>query len=458
MKLFKSYQNTGRALAMGSLMAVSFGANAEILGTEGSMFDLYANQAQISTPDGDSIRIWGFAETPTGVAQYPGPTLIVTEGDTVSVTVHNNDVSQQSVSLVFPGQAGISKLCNIGPVGTFTGCFTTFADGQNAVAAGIGHSITYSFLAAKPGTYMYHSGVSPQIQIDMGLVGALIVRPNPLTTTIPTNAQGLAYSDDESAYDSEFLFIMSEMDPKLHYMAENNVLGQWDNASYNSTLFFLNGRNSPDTLADNNLPQMPHQPYGSLVMMAPGERVLMRTLNVGRNQHPLHTHGNHFAQIARDGNRLTTAGGTLPGSILDYTLGATPGSTADMIFNWTGENMGWDIYNAEVAHTCTDVSINRTGAAGNDGFDDTTWEWCADHGKALPVIIPENQDLGFGGFYGGSPFLGDSASLPIGEGGLNPSGGMVFMWHSHSERELTNNDIYPGGMLTMAIVNKRTAP
>jgi len=23
------------------------------------------------------------------------------------------------------------------------------------------------------------------------------------------------------------------------------------------------------------------------------------------------------------------------------------------------------------------------------------------------------------------------------------------MWHSHSERELTNNDIFPGGFLTM---------
>ncbi len=24
------------------------------------------------------------------------------------------------------------------------------------------------------------------------------------------------------------------------------------------------------------------------------------------------------------------------------------------------------------------------------------------------------------------------------------------MWHSHSERELTNNNIFPGGFLTMA--------
>jgi FtsP/CotA-like multicopper oxidase with cupredoxin domain len=456
MNIFKSCQNTGRALALSSLMTVSLGVNAAIEGTPGTVFDLYANQAQISTPDGDSFQIWGFADSAGGAAQYPGPTLIVDEGNSVSITVYNNDVTQQSVSLVFPGQTGISKTCSIGPVPSTTGCYATFADGANVVAAGFGHFITYTFEATKPGTYMYHSGVSPQIQIEMGLVGTLIVRP---ATPAPADAEDLAYNDVATAYDSEFLFVMSEMDPKLHYLAENNALDQWDNAAYNSVLFFINGRNAPDTLAGDFAPELPHQPYGSLVSMVPGERVLLRTLNVGRHQHPLHLHGNHYDQIARDGNMLTTAGGAL-GAITDYTLGAVPGSTADLLFSWTGKGMGWDIFNSASAHgSCnagTDDAVdNRTNADGPDGFHDVTWEWCADHGKDIPVVIPENQDLGFGGFYGGSPYLGDVGSLPIGEGGLNPSGGMVFMWHSHSERELTNNDIYPGGMLTMAIVNKR---
>jgi hypothetical protein len=26
------------------------------------------------------------------------------------------------------------------------------------------------------------------------------------------------------------------------------------------------------------------------------------------------------------------------------------------------------------------------------------------------------------------------------------------MWHSHTERELTNDDIFPGGMMTMMII------
>lgn len=34
----------------------------------------------------------------------------------------------------------------------------------------------------------------------------------------------------------------------------------------------------------------------------------------------------------------------------------------------------------------------------------------------------------------------------------NPLAGISFMWHSHNERELTTNDIFIGGMATMALV------
>jgi hypothetical protein len=29
------------------------------------------------------------------------------------------------------------------------------------------------------------------------------------------------------------------------------------------------------------------------------------------------------------------------------------------------------------------------------------------------------------------------------------------MWHSHSEREIVNNDIFPGGMMTMLVIKAR---
>ncbi len=28
----------------------------------------------------------------------------------------------------------------------------------------------------------------------------------------------------------------------------------------------------------------------------------------------------------------------------------------------------------------------------------------------------------------------------------------MYMWHSHNEKEIVNNNIFPGGMLTMVLV------
>jgi len=54
--------------------------------------------------------------------------------------------------------------------------------------------------------------------------------------------------------------------------------------------------------------------------------------------------------------------------------------------------------------------------------------------------------------------LGTLGSLPPGEGGLNPHGGYAYMWHSHTEKELTNFDIFPGGLMTMLVIVPQGAP
>ena len=40
---------------------------------------------------------------------------------------------------------------------------------------------------------------------------------------------------------------------------------------------------------------------------------------------------------------------------------------------------------------------------------------------------------------------------------VNPSDerGWAFMWHSHNEREITTNNVFPGGMLMMMLVDSR---
>ena len=87
------------------LLLWSVQAQAVIDGIPGPNFALVAKQDFISAPDGDSILMWGYANGAASRMQYPGPTLIVTEGDMVTVTLKNElpAAHGQNVSIVFPG-------------------------------------------------------------------------------------------------------------------------------------------------------------------------------------------------------------------------------------------------------------------------------------------------------------------------------------------------------------------
>jgi FtsP/CotA-like multicopper oxidase with cupredoxin domain len=369
--------------------------------------------------------------------QYPGPTLIVNEGDTVTVTLTND--LPVATSIVFPGQSGVTA------TGGLEGLLT-----REAVA---GNPVTYTFKATKPGTYLYQSGTRPALQVEMGLFGALIVRPAASPDT-------QAYGHPDSAYDREYLLLLSEMDPGIHAQVAAGEMNP-KTSNYFAVNWFINGRNAPDTMLPDGVAWLPTQPYGAMVMMHPGERVLMRVVNAGRDLHPFHTHGNNFTVIARDGRLLESRPGAGPDlAFSDFTLKAVPGATYDAIFEWTGKGLGWDIYGTDPvkqAHTCNGKAVDDA-APGSPGFDPMTKEYCPDHGKTLPVALPGTQDLAIGALYSGSPYLGASGALPPSQVTVNPNNGFFYMWHSHREKELTNFDIFPGGMMTMLVVDPHGMP
>lgn len=406
-------------------LVVAGQAVAAIAGITGPSFSLTAKADYISTADGNSVLTWGYANG-AGIMQYPGPTLIVNQGDTVSITLSN--ALAVNTSMVFPGQSGVTTNCGV--PGSAAGLMT-------CEALPAGGTVTYTFTAAQPGTYLYHSGTKPALQVEMGLVGALIVRPT---------AANQAYDHPGSAYDREYLLLLTEMDPDIHQqVAQGNLTP--DMTDYFAVQWFVNGRNAMDTMLDDNVPILPNQPYGAMVLAHPGEKVLVRLIGAGRDLHPFHTHGNNVTVIARDGRPLESAPGVSGPDLAwsDFTIKTVPGATYDAIFEWTGKHLGWDIYGTTALnpHTCTPDA---------NGFDTTTREWCADHDVAIPVTLPNIQDLTIGITYSGSPYLGATGFLPPGEGGYNPYSGYFYMWHSHTEKELTNNDIFPGGMMTMFVV------
>jgi FtsP/CotA-like multicopper oxidase with cupredoxin domain len=423
--------------AAAALLLFPAAARAAIDGITGPTFSLTASAGYVSVPDGGSIYAWGYS---TGAQmQLPGPTLIVDEDTAVTVTLANAlPAAAGNVSIVFPGQ---------------TVSATGGTQGLLAQEAQAGGSVTYTFTPSEPGTYLYHSGTRPDLQVEMGLYGALIVRP--------AGFAGCAYAHSATCYDREYLFLLSEIDIDQHRAAELQASGPgpMDVATepYHSEYWLINGRAAPDTMAAPGGALLPTQPYNSLPRMHPGERVLLRVVGAGRQMHPFHHHGNHTRVLARDGRLLLSATDPLQlaGPLL-FTIPSVPGGTVDAIFEWTGKDLGWDIY----AHTAGDGSSCTPDADGYHSIigDANYREWCADHNRPIPVTLPDLSVLTFGGFYSGSPYLGLLGSLPPGEGGLNPNAGFTFMWHSHTERELVNNDVFPGGMMTMLIVEAPGVP
>ncbi len=408
-------------LVLGLLLWVGGTANALIVGETGNSFDFTARPGHISTGEGNSVMVWGYSVTGSSTTQYPGPTLIVNEGDVVTINLTNT--LTVPTSMVFPGHLATAT-------GGSPGLLTSEA------AAG-GGTVSYTFTATHPGTYMYHSGTNPDLQVDMGLVGAIIVRPSGGGQT--------AYGDASTAYDYEVLFLLTDMDPRFHDLVEFGRMNEIDTNAFHPTYWFINGRNGPDTLLDNDVSWLPTQPYNCLPRIRPGEKILIRFIGGGRDSHPLHTHGNHYNLVARDGRMLSSNGTSADLAVADFTQTVNSGETYDGIFTWTGEQMGWDMYGT------TDINPH-TCDFGNGDFDSVTNEYCPDHNVPIPVELPGLQELTFSPFYSGSPYLGGGAFLPPGEGGFNQNGGYYYMWHSHSEKELTNDDIFPGGMLTFLIV------
>jgi len=329
---------------------------------------------------------------------------------------------------------------------------------------------------------------------------------------------GAAYNVVQSCYDREYLFQFSEMDPNIHAQALAQVNSVNCTAvggvlpttckldvptePYHPAYFMINGRSMPDDMDANYAPEYPHQPYNGNPHMHPGEMVLLRIVGQGRWQHPFHEHGNHVRILARDGNLIQSVSdqNNLAGPLL-FTTTTTPGLAMDGIFYWTGRGLNWDAY----AHnpnsgdplatlTCTpDANGYNTGVATAVNY----YEWCQDHNKPLqvapfgdvsgggPATLPDANILTNGAWYGGSPYLGPNATLRAtgclaagtpqtnspncgATGSTPPSGtianppgseaGFAFMWHSHNEREITTNNIFPGGMMMMMLVDSREFP
>src|SRR6266853_1225227 len=165
-------------------------AHAAAPGITGTSFSLTAQTAFLNQPDGSAVYAWGYGCATTftpafapampnqncPTMQVPGPTLIVKEGQKITVMLTNNlPTAAGNTSILFPG---------------FQVSSTNGVVGLLAHEAVPGGTVTYTFTASTPGTHAYYSGTQGDLQIEMGLYGAIIVLPSSVPAACSSTVTG----------------------------------------------------------------------------------------------------------------------------------------------------------------------------------------------------------------------------------------------------------------------------
>ncbi|MGZ8243552.1 Ig-like domain-containing protein [Methylomagnum sp.] len=267
-------------------------------------------------PDASSVAMWGYADATNtvghacpanGNAAYtsPGPRLTVLPGDASGLTVHLRNNLPGETSLVIPGQTAAMT-----PVkwtsGPYNGRVRSFTHETPP-----GGTADYVWANPRPGSYAYQSGTHPQVQIQMGLFGAM-------TRDQATNT---AYTG--VGYTTEVLQFYSEIDPALHAAVAGGGYGpaggMTSTVNYNPKWFLVNGAPFVDPS-----PATPATlPAGNV-----GGNTLLRFFNMGLRSHTLMLQGASMKLVAEDG-RLQ------PVPHEQYSLMIGAGKTHDALFTPT---------------------------------------------------------------------------------------------------------------------------
>jgi len=255
--------------------------------------DLCAVEGSATLTGSVSVPIWGFAvpttvgDCSTATASLPGPVLSANEGDTVTVTVTNALPSGHTVRFEVPG--------------------INFDTGP--ADAPVGSTLTRTFTAGAPGTYLYQSGGDGGRQEAMGLYGALLVR---------SATANQAYDSASTAYDVEAPLVLSAVDPAFNGAGQPAGYdpNDFDMRQYHATYWLLNGKAYPDTAP---------------ITAAAGQRVLLRYLNAGYDNTTMLLLGMHERVVARDarllGNPFDAAAETIPAGATEDAIATVPSAS-----------------------------------------------------------------------------------------------------------------------------------
>lgn len=258
---------------------------------------LRAEEFSLTLPNGGAtptvVPMWGYRLCYDGFSncvnpdtnalnpvQSPGPEIRVPADDPV-LNIHLQNRLPVSTSLIIPGQpAALAPVASPDAdarlrIRAFTAEIPA-ADGDtygDRIYSWTGLNST----GLRAGAYLYQSGSHVQLQVHMGLFGALV-------HDAPCAVGACAYP--AVPYDTSRVLVFSEIDPALH-----ETRSPVNANNYAPRFFLVNGQTYPNA----------SQPA---LTAAPGSWMLLRLLNAGIENHAPQLLGGHFSVIAEDGNPL----------------------------------------------------------------------------------------------------------------------------------------------------------
>jgi FtsP/CotA-like multicopper oxidase with cupredoxin domain len=322
---------------------------------------LVAEEVEQEIMPGMTTRCWGYN------GQTPGPEIRVHEGDLVRIVLRNHLPVPTTIHW-----HGVHLRPEMdGPAGL------------NQVAVEPGAEFTYEFIATPPGTRWYHSHADPALQVPMGLYGPLIIEPS--TPARPY------------AYDREYTMILGEWDSELtpEVAAGTATRGPKDamlrGGELGGDMFLINGK-----------------AHGGIapIVIAEGDRVLLRMINAGHIPHPIHIHGHSFKIVATDGNPVPAGMEWVKDTVL-----VGPAERYDLEF--VGDNPGVWMFHCHIEHHMANGMMTVIQYEGHQptgpareffglatGSGDSTGSGHDHHGTDTPpppVAIPTPPVAGDGG-------------------------------------------------------------
>ncbi|QCB45693.1 Ig-like domain-containing protein [Hydrogenophaga sp. PAMC20947] len=247
---------------------------------------LRAEAVSFTVPTGGtSIPMWGYALCTASwascdAATVPGPALAVPVGDPeLTVKLANN--LPAPTSLVINGLIKpMTPVWNDGTFGPRGGDLTKRVRSFDTEAPAGGEA-TYTWNNPAPGTYLYQSGTHPQVQVQMGLYGA-VTKDASATEAYP----GVVYNNQAT-------LLYSEIDPALHTAVGGTTptygtaAGPTSTFDYQPKYFLINGKVYPND---------------PIVELTGGPGVtLLRFLNAGLTTHVPMIDGTYWTLVAEDG-------------------------------------------------------------------------------------------------------------------------------------------------------------